>query len=148
MPTKCSRLVSSVLATAIFCSCHPVLKSLNSDKLSREAAQHFTTIALDSVDIPKLEPFRYESDSYAYLYTMKASFKGQKLKGSIEQKTFRKDLPDLPVEGIKPQLLRFSLDFKICCSNHTPRHCVKSKVEAEDSTRTRGCTDWKLIILN
>jgi hypothetical protein len=78
---------------------------------------------------------------------MEGSLVAGEIKGKLQEKKFPKDMPNLPVEGLKQKSLGILLKYKICCSNHKPNDCVNSKAEAADSASKRGCSGWRLIVL-
>jgi hypothetical protein len=141
------RTASLLLLISTVCSCHSELKSLNSGKVPYAVGKHFQVIALDSTGSLKCEPLRYETDSLVSFFNLKVTMVGAKLKGTLEEHTFPKALADLPVDGIKQRPYNVSLNYKICCSNHTPNDCVNNTREAADSTKTKRCSGWRVIIL-
>lgn len=144
---KCLKLISLLLCIVIVISCRTPLKSLSSDKIPAEVGRHFSVIQFDSSGSLKPAPFRYETDTYISIFTMEASVVDDKVKGKLQEKKFPKDLPNLPVEGLKQKPLGVSLKYKICCSNHKPNDCVNSKSEASDSSSKKKCTGWRLVII-
>jgi len=143
----CLRSISLFFFIVIVLSCHTQLKSLNSDKIPNEVGQHFSVIRFDSAGTLKPEPFRYETDAYISIFTMEASLVNGKVKGKLQEKKFPRDLPNLPVEGVKQKSLGISLKYKICCSNHKPNDCVNSKSEAAEAATKKKCSGWRLIVI-
>jgi hypothetical protein len=140
-------MASSALLISTLYSCQPTLKSLNSDKVPSAVGQHFQAISLDSAGFLRCEPYKYETDSFVSFFNLKVTMVGAKLKGTLEEHKFPKALGVLPVDGIKEKPFNVSLGYEICCGNHTPKDCVPDTRIAADSTRTKGCKNWKVILL-
>jgi len=90
---------------------------------------------------------RYETDSFISFYNLNVTMVGTRLKGTLEEHQFLKTLAALPIDGIKQKPFKVSLNYKICCGNHTPKDCVNDTRIAADSTRTKHCKNWKVILL-
>jgi hypothetical protein len=128
-------------------SCQPTLHSLNTSQVPSAVAIHFQEVALDSTGFLTYEPMRYETDSFISFYNLKVTMVGDRVKGTLEEHKFHKTLGALPVDGIKEKPFNVSINIKICCGNHTPKDCVPNMQVAADSTRTKHCTNWKVVLL-
>jgi hypothetical protein len=141
------KVISIFLCILILTSCSSHLRTLRSDKIPSEVGQYFKEIKSDSSGALQADPFRYETDTYIYIFKLKAMLINGKVKGVLIEKRFPKPYSSLPTEGIIEKKFTITLKSKLCCSNHTPNDCVNNKQEASDSSRKKGCARWKAITL-
>jgi hypothetical protein len=153
MWTTCSKWSSLFLLLWFSVSCQAQSISLQNDTIPGKDTipaavwVHFSVIPLDSAGALKAVPYRYETDTYIAIFSLEASFIDGRLKGKLRETRFTKQLPDLPVKEIKRNAFNISLNYKLCCSNHKPNHCVKNKSEASAYAGKYGCIGWRVIVI-
>jgi len=149
MLTRCLKNLSTktIIILGLY-SCHPTLKSLNTERIPTEVAQHFGVMKYDSSSFVTPEPIKVVTENYIIVYTLIGQFRNGELTGKIEQTKFPTSLPNLPPqEAVRTKPLFLKLKYKLCCSNHFPNDCVNNEKQAEDSTLKKKCNNWKVVIL-
>lgn len=136
-----------ILIGVISLSSCGTVHSLKDNRIAPEIRLHFSQIALDSAQIPNIQPLRVSNDNYISIYSLEGTFVDTEFIGFIKEQKISKSLPGVPEQEIGRRKIKVKLDCMFCCSNHQPKDCVKTKAEVRDSSEKKGCNKWEVILL-